>query len=80
MEGLACIAVARQQPERAAVLLGAAESIRAQAQAQLAPQERTDVEEATAAAVSALGQAAFTAAMNRGHRMTVQEALAAPAT
>ena len=77
LEGLACVAAAREQPEHAAVLLGAAESIRAQAQAQLTPQERTDVDEATAAAISALGQAAFIAAMNRGRRMTAQEALSA---
>jgi hypothetical protein len=70
-------AAARQEPERAAVLLGAAESIRARAQAQLAQRERTDVEPATAAARSALGQEAFTAAVERGRRMTVRQALGA---
>jgi predicted ATPase/DNA-binding SARP family transcriptional activator/tetratricopeptide (TPR) repeat protein len=76
LEGLACVAADRQEPERAAVLLGAAESIRAQAQAQLAPQERTDVEQATATAGSALGQEAFTAALEQGRRMSVRELLA----
>ena len=77
LEGLACVAAARQRPERAAVLLGAAESTRAQAQVQLAPQDRIDVDEATAAAISALGEEAFATALAVGRRMSIHEALAA---
>lgn len=77
LEGLACTAAARNRPERAAILLGAAESIREQVQAQFTPQERADVDEARAAAISALGQEPFAAALHRGRRMSVHEALAA---
>jgi hypothetical protein len=64
LEGLACVAAARQQPQRAAVLLGAAESIRKRLDAS-PPQERVDVDWATDAAVSALGREAFTGALER---------------
>ena len=77
LEGLACVAAGRLQPERAAILLGTAESIRTQTQAGLAPQERADVDQATAAAITGLGQEPFTAALDRGRHMTVQQALAA---
>jgi tetratricopeptide (TPR) repeat protein len=76
LEGLACVATAKQQPERAAVLLGAAESVRTNARMDLPSQERADVERATAAAVSALGREAFTAMVERGRRMSSQEIVA----
>jgi hypothetical protein len=74
LEGLACVAAARQQPQRAAVLLGAAEAIRERAGTPLPPQERVDVDRATDAAVSALGREAFTKALERGRRMSIEEA------
>ena len=74
LEGLACVAAARQQSQRAAVLLGAAESIRMRAGTPPAPQERVDIDRATDAAVSALGREAFTGALEQGRRMNIQEA------
>ena len=76
LEGLACVAAARRQPGRAAVLLGAAESIRARTGTRLSPQERADAERAAGAAVSELGRAAFDLALERGRRMSAQEAAA----
>ena len=76
LEGLACVAAARRQPQRAAVLLGAAESIRARTGTYLPPHERTDAERATEAAVSELGREAFDLALDRGRRMSTQEAAA----
>lgn len=74
LEGLACVAAARQQPQRVAVLLGAAKSIRKRAGTPLAPQERVDVDRATDAAVSALGREAFTGVLERSRRMSIEEA------
>lgn len=74
LEGLACVAAARQQPERAAALLGAAESIRTRAGAPLPPQERVDVQRAAEAAVGALGLETFSAELERGRRMSIEEA------
>lgn len=68
------MAAARQQPQRAAVLLGAAESIRKRAGTPLPPQERVDVDRATDVAVSALGREAFTGVLERGRRMSIEEA------
>jgi hypothetical protein len=68
------VAAARRQPRRAAVLLGAAESLRERAGAPLPAQERADVERATAAAVAALGPPAFTGLLDEGRRMSAREA------
>ena len=76
LEGLACVAAARRQPGRAAVLLGAAESIRARTGTRLSPQERADAERAAGATVSELGREAFDLALERGRRMSAQEAAA----
>jgi hypothetical protein len=73
LEGLAGLSVARRQPQRAAVLLGAAESIRTRSGTQLPPQERAEVDRATAAAVGAFGHEAFAAAIEQGRRMSAQE-------
>jgi tetratricopeptide (TPR) repeat protein len=76
LEGLACVAAAREQPGRAAMLLGAAASIRAHAGTPLSPQERLDANRATDAAVGGLGHEAFTGSLNRGGRMSIEEAAA----
>ena len=73
LEGLACVAAARQESERAAILLGAADSIRTRAGSPLPPQERADVGRATDAALSALGRDAFTAAVEQGRGMTIRQ-------
>jgi predicted ATPase len=74
LEGLACVAAARRQPRRAAVLLGAAESLRVHAGTPLSSPERADVERATDAATGELGAPAFTALVEQGRRMSAQEA------
>ena len=78
LEGLACVAAARRQPRRAAVLLGAAEALRGRAGTPLAPQDRADVERAAAAAVGALGEQAFTGLLEEGRRTSAQEAAGLP--
>jgi predicted ATPase/DNA-binding SARP family transcriptional activator len=76
LEGLACVAAARRQPQRAAVLLGAAESIRARTGMPFSPDERADAERAAGAAAGDLGREAFDLALDRGRRMSTQEVLA----
>jgi tetratricopeptide (TPR) repeat protein len=76
LEGLASLAVARRQPGRAVVLLGAAGSIRTRTGTPSAPQEQIGLERAAAAAVSALGAKVATAERERGRRMTAREAAA----
>jgi predicted ATPase/DNA-binding SARP family transcriptional activator len=75
LEGLACVAAARRQPRRAAVLLGAAQSLRGRTGTPLPAQERADVDRAAAAAAAALGVPAFTALMDRGRGMSVADAV-----
>ncbi|GLY48982.1 BTAD domain-containing putative transcriptional regulator [Lentzea sp. NBRC 102530] len=72
LEGLAG---ASPDPERAAVLLGAADAARRSVDAPLPPAERGDVDRITAAARSALGDEAFTRAFERGAGLSVEEAL-----
>jgi tetratricopeptide (TPR) repeat protein len=79
LAGLACVAAARRQPRRAAVLLGAAESVRERAGVPLLPHERADVERAAGPAAGALGAQAFTELKDQGRRMSVQEAAGYPA-
>ena len=74
LEGLACVAAARRQPRRTAVLLGAAQSLRSRTGTPLPAQERADVERAADAAASALGAQACTALMEQGRRMSAREA------
>jgi tetratricopeptide (TPR) repeat protein len=74
LEGLACVAAARRDPRRAAVLLGAAESLRGRTGMPLLAQDRADMDRAGGAAVAALGAAAFARLVEQGQRMSVQEA------
>jgi hypothetical protein len=74
LAGLACVAAARRQPRRAAVLLGAAEPVRERAGAPLLPHERADVERAAGPAAAALGAQAFTDLLDHGRRLTAREA------
>jgi predicted ATPase/DNA-binding SARP family transcriptional activator len=75
LEGLARAAAATRQPRRAAVLLGAAESVRARAGTPLSRQEAIDVDRATDDAVSVLGREAFAQAAERGRRISAREAV-----
>jgi predicted ATPase/DNA-binding SARP family transcriptional activator len=74
LEGLACVAAARRQPGRTAVLLGAAESLRSRSGTPLPARERADVERAADAAAAALGAQAFSELMDQGRAMSVEEA------
>ncbi|WP_067833523.1 BTAD domain-containing putative transcriptional regulator [Actinomadura kijaniata] len=66
LEGLAGAAVLAGEPERAALLLGAADAARRSVGAPLPPGERLDVDRITAAATRVLGAAAFAAAFREG--------------
>lgn len=68
-----------RQPRRAAILLGAAESVREEAGTPLPAQERADVDRAAEAAAGALGAQDFTSLRDQGRRMTVLEAVDDPA-
>jgi len=76
LTGLAVVAVQRGQMERAAVLFGAAEALR-EALTLLPPPFIRDAYTRHVAAVrDALGEAAFTAAWQRGRGMTTDQAMA----
>jgi tetratricopeptide (TPR) repeat protein len=79
LEGLACVAAARRQPRKTAVLLGVAESLRERAGMPLPSGERADVDRATDAAARALGPRAFTDLLKQGRGMSLQEATTYPA-
>ncbi|MEU3600023.1 hypothetical protein ABZ714_15065 [Streptomyces sp. NPDC006798] len=66
LEGLAGAHALGGDPERAAVLLGAAAAARESAGAPLPAAERRDVDRVSAAARTALGESAYTAAYGRG--------------
>jgi hypothetical protein len=59
------------QPERTATLLGAAESLRDSMSAPLPPAEKTQGEKTRAAARSALGDASFDTATERGRKYSL---------
>ncbi|MGW3138610.1 BTAD domain-containing putative transcriptional regulator [Streptomyces sp. NPDC001139] len=78
LEGLAGAAALRgcaPAAECAALLLGAADAARREVGAPLPAAERGDVDRVTAAARAALGGPAFTAAFERGTRLTATEAV-----
>jgi predicted ATPase/class 3 adenylate cyclase/Tfp pilus assembly protein PilF len=66
LEGLAVVAVAQQQLEHAARLLGAAEALREAIGTPLSPRERVRYDRAVAAVRAGLGEAAFVAAWTTG--------------
>jgi DNA-binding CsgD family transcriptional regulator len=76
LEGLAAVAAACQQSERAARLLGAAEALRERLGAVLGPGQLLEVERTTAAARAALDEAAFAAAWAEGRRLSPEAARA----
>ncbi len=76
VEGIAFIALARGDAERAARLLGAAERIREMGPNPLLPNEQTEVDEAASTARQQLPTAAFEAAWDEGRRLTTDDAVA----
>jgi predicted ATPase/class 3 adenylate cyclase/Tfp pilus assembly protein PilF len=75
LESLALLGVAQAQMEQVARLLGAAEALRKAIGAPRPTFERTEVDGASAATRTALGEAAFAAAWEEGRRMSLEEAV-----
>ena len=76
LAGLAGVAAAGGQPERAAWLWGAAEALRQTIGVRAAPASRTTRERLIARAREQLGEAAFNAAWAEGQKMTMEQAVA----
>jgi hypothetical protein len=76
LEGLAGVAVAQQQLERAARLLGAAKAWRETTGAPLPPSRRAGYERDLAAVRAGVGEAAFVEAMAEGTSMSLGQAIA----
>ncbi|MGE5083833.1 MAG: BTAD domain-containing putative transcriptional regulator [Acidobacteriota bacterium] len=74
--GLATLAVAAKQMERATHLFGAAEHLYRQLHFEMSAKERAERNQAIGAAWLALGEKAFTAAYEEGKKMTMDEAVA----
>jgi hypothetical protein len=75
LEGLAAVAAAQAQPERAARLFGAAEALRTAVGAPRPHAERAEHERHFAAARAALGEEAFAAAWGAGRAMPLEAAV-----
>ena len=75
LEGLAAVAVAQEQLERAARLFGAAEALRDAIHAPLPPTYRADYERHMALLRAGLKDTALTAAWAEGRAMTTEEAI-----
>jgi predicted ATPase len=76
LEGLASVAIARQQAPRAVRLLGAAARLRDTMGAPVAPAALTGYSQTLARARQALGEAAFAAALAEGRAHTPDQAIA----
>jgi non-specific serine/threonine protein kinase len=75
LEGLAVVAAAEGESERAARLLGAAARLREAIGAPVHPVDRSDHERAVAASQSALGPGGYAAAWASGEAMSVDEVI-----
>lgn len=76
LEGLVGTAGMAGQGERAARLLGAAETLRESLGAPIPPLERADVELAVAAARAALGEQSWAQVFAAGREFTLEQAIA----
>jgi len=76
LEGLAILASAQNQMERAARLIGAAETLYPPLRFEMSAKARVEHDQAVAAARAALGKEAFTAAWGKGKKMTLDQAIA----
>ena len=75
LESAAGLAAVRQQPDRAARLCGAAESLRARVGHLRDPFDQADLQATLAAARAALGPEAFAAAWDEGRAMSLDQAV-----
>jgi predicted ATPase len=76
LEGLASLAAARGQPERAVRLLGWADAMRAAVGERRPPVEQADLDRDLGTVRSQLDEAAFAAAYAEGRAMTIEQAVA----
>jgi tetratricopeptide (TPR) repeat protein len=76
LDALAVLAAAQGQLEHAACLFGAVEAIYPALRYEMPAVERAERDQAVAAVRAALGKRAFAEAGEKGHRMTVDEAIA----
>lgn len=75
LEALAILASAQNQMERAARLIGAAESLYVPLRFEMSAKERAEHDQAIAVARAALGEEAFAAAYQEGGKMTLDKAV-----
>lgn len=75
LEGCAMLAGARQQPQRAARLYGAADGLRAAIGISLTSSEREEVDGYLTVLRATLGEAAFNSAWEEGRAMTLERAI-----
>jgi non-specific serine/threonine protein kinase len=75
LECLAFIAIAQSQAQRAACLLGSAESVREDANSPMAAVERSEYTEQVAALRAQMDEAAFAAAWASGRALTLDQAI-----
>ena len=76
METFAFLAIERDDPRRAAVLLGAADRLRTAAGSSMLPPERIEYDQWVARAREVLGAAEFDEAWRRGAALTTDDAVA----
>ncbi len=76
LESIAFIAIAQSQPQRAASLLGSAESVREAANSPMAAVERSEYIENIAALRAQMDEATFAAAWASGRALTMDQAIA----
>jgi hypothetical protein len=76
LEGLALVAAMRDQPERAALLLGASAALRDEMGTPLSPVTRANPNHASEAAREELGEEAFEAQWTVGYAMPFENSIA----
>src|SRR6185436_12477335 len=76
LEGIANLYVASGRPERAAWLIGWADTIRKEANNRRQNLEQADVDKIIAACLAKMGEVAFSDAYEKGEKMTLDEAVA----
>jgi hypothetical protein len=75
LSAFATLAAAQNKPELTARLVGAAETQTPSIRFEMSAKERSEYDQAAAAARTALGEDAFAAAWEEGQKMTLDEAV-----
>ena len=76
LEGMAGLSLATDNPERAARLIGWADSAHKQIGEMRPPLEQADVDKIIAACLAKMGEASFVEAYGAGQKMTLDETVA----